>query len=161
MSSAIGMSMGVLFVMLMASWITWAIFKFLLFPLNIVYLRTLSFILVIATLVQLVEMTFRKFVPALYSALGIYLPLITTNCTILGTTFIIIDNEYSFLNATIFAIGTAFGFALAIILISSIREKLELAQVPDAFKDAPIAFITASLISLAFLGFMGFLGLSI
>jgi len=159
--SAIGMSCGVLFVMLLASWITWAIYKFILLPLDLVYLRTAAFILVIASLVQIVEMVFKKFIPALYSALGIYLPLITTNCTILGTTFLVIDNEYTFLKGTIFAIGTAFGFALAIVLISSIRERLELAEIPDALKGAPIAFITASLMSLAFLGFMGFLGLSI
>ncbi len=147
--------------MLLASWITWAIYKFILLPLDLVYLRTAAFILVIASLVQIVEMVFKKFIPALYSALGIYLPLITTNCTILGTTFLVIDNEYTFLKGTIFAIGTAFGFALAIVLISSIRERLELAEIPDALKGAPIAFITASLMSLAFLGFMGFLGLSI
>ncbi len=160
LSSAIGMSGGVLFVMLIASWITLAIYKLVLVPLDLIYLRTAAFILVIASLVQLVEMVFRKFIPALYSALGIYLPLITTNCAILGTTFLIIDNKYTFLTATIFAIGTAFGFALAIILISSIRERLDLAEIPNALKGAPIAFITASLMSLAFLGFMGFLGLS-
>ncbi len=160
LSSAIGMSGGVLFVMLIASWITLAIYKLVLVPLDLIYLRTAAFILVIASLVQLVEMVFRKFIPALYSALGIYLPLITTNCAILGTTFLIIDNEYTFVKATVFAIGTAFGFALAIILISSIRERLDLAEIPDALKGAPIAFITASLMSLAFLGFMGFLGLS-
>jgi len=160
-SSAVGMSMAVLFVMLMASWITWGIFNFLLFPLKLVYLRTLTFILVIASLVQLVEMVFRKFLPTLYSALGIYLPLITTNCAILGTTFIVIDSNYSFLNTSIFAIGTACGFGLAIILIAGIRERLTIAPIPDAFKDAPIAFVTASLMSLAFLGFIGFLGLSI
>jgi electron transport complex protein RnfA len=159
MSSATGMSMGVLFVTLLASWITWTLYRFLLVPLDLIYLRTAVFILVIASLVQLVEMVFKKFIPALYSSLGIYLPLITTNCAILGTTFLVIDTEYTFLKATIFALGTAAGFALAIVLISGIRERLEAAQVPDAFKGAPIAFITASLMSLAFLGFMGFLGL--
>ena len=159
--SSIGMSMGVLFVMLLATWLTWVAYKFILLPFNIVYLRTSVFILVIAALVQIVEMLFRKYVPALYSVLGIYLPLITVNCTILGTTFLVIDSNYTFLQATIFAIGTALGFALAIILISSIRERLDLADVPDALKGAPIAFITASLMSLAFLGFVGLFGLSI
>jgi electron transport complex protein RnfA len=159
MSSATGMSMGVLFVTLMASWITWALYRLLLVPFGLVYLRTAVFILVIASLVQLVEMVFKKYIPALYSSLGIYLPLITTNCAILGTTFLVIDSELSFLKATVFALGTAAGFALAIILISGIRERLEAARVPDAFKGAPIAFVTASLMSLAFLGFMGFLGL--
>lgn len=161
MSSATGMSMGVIFVTLMASWVTWALYKFLLVPFDLVYLRTATFILVIATLVQLVEMMFRKFMPALYHALGIYLPLITTNCMILGCTFYIVDFKYTFLEATVFAIALAIGFALAIILIAGIRERLELAQIPESLKGAPIAFITASLMSLAFLGFMGFLGLSI
>jgi len=161
LDSSIGMSMAVLFVMLLASWITWVIYQFILVPYDLVYLRTAAFILVIASLVQFVEMFMRKQAPALYSALGIYLPLITTNCAILGTTFLVIDNNYSFAHATVFAIGTALGFALAIILISSIRERLDLADVPDAFKGAPIAFVTASLISLAFLGFVGLMGLSL
>lgn len=161
LSSALGMSGGVLFVMLIASWFTWAIYKFVLLPFDLIFLRTAAFILVIASLVQIVEMIFRKFIPALYSSLGIYLPLITTNCAILGTTFLIVDNDYSFVKGTVFTIGTALGFALAIILFSSIRERLELSEIPDALKGTPIAFITASLMSLAFLGFMGFLGLSI
>ncbi|MDI6840819.1 MAG: RnfABCDGE type electron transport complex subunit A [bacterium] len=159
--SALGMSMAVLFVMLLASWVTWMVYKFVLIPLNLAYLRTAVFILVIASLVQLVEMFLRKQVPALYSALGIYLPLITTNCAILATTFLVIDNNYTFLQATIFAVGTALGFTLAIVLISSIREKLDLAKIPNTLKGEPIAFITASLMSLAFLGFVGLLGLSI
>lgn len=161
LDAALGMSMAVFFVMVMSSWITWAIYKFILLPFNLVYLRTGVFILVIASFVQLVEMLLRKQIPALYSALGIYLPLITTNCSILGTTFLIVDYNYTFLQATIFAIGTAFGFMLAIIMIAGIRENLELAKIPESLKGAPIAFITASLMSLAFLGFIGFLGLSI
>ncbi|MCK4352942.1 electron transport complex subunit RsxA [candidate division WOR-3 bacterium] len=161
LDSAAGMSMAVLFVMLLASWVTWTVYKFILVPFDIVYLRTAVFILVIASLVQFVEMFMRKQAPALYSTLGIYLPLITTNCAILGTTFLVIDNKYTFLSTTVFAVGTALGFALALILISSIRERLDLADIPDALKGAPIAFITASLMSLAFLGFVGLLGLSI
>jgi len=159
--SALGMSMAVLFVMLLATWITYAVFKFILVPFNLPFLRTSAFILVIAALVQFVELFLRKNVPNLYKALGIYLPLITTNCAILGTTFIVIENNYNFFNATIFAIGTALGFALALILMSSIREKLEFAPIPESLRGAPIAFVVASLMSLAFLGFAGLLGLSI
>ena len=161
MDTAIGMCGAVLFVMLLASWVTYAIYKFLLIPFDLIYLRTSTFILVIASLVQLVELFLKKMVKPLYSAMGIFLPLITTNCAILGTTFLVIDSQYTFLKATIFAIGTAFGFALALILISGIRERLELSPIPDALKGAPIAFITASLMSLAFLGFSGLMGLSI
>ncbi len=161
LSSAIGMSFAVLFVMLMASWITYAIYKFVLVPLNIVYLRTSTFILTIATLVQIVEMFLHKKAKELYDALGIYLPLITTNCAILGTAFLVIENKYTFLEATVFAIGTAFGFMIALTLMAGIRERLELADLPESFKGAPIAFVMASLMALAFLGFVGLLGLSI
>lgn len=160
MSSAVGMSMWVTLVTVISSWVTWTIYKFLLVPLGVVYLRTLAFILVIVALAQLFEIFFRRFMPALYTALGVYLPLITTNCIILGATLLIIDYRYNFLQATIFAFGIALGFTLAIVILAGIREKLELAQIPDALKGAPIAFITASLISLAFLGFIGFLGIS-
>lgn len=159
--TALGMSMGVLFVMLLASWITFFIYHYLLVPLDLVFLRTASFILVIASLVQLIELFLKKNAPTLYQALGIYLPLITTNCAILGITFLIIDYDYTLLQATVFSIGTALGFGLALLLMAGMREQIDLAPVPDALKGSPIAFITASLTSLAFLGFAGLLGLSI
>lgn len=153
--------MGVLFVMLLASWITFFIYHFLLVPLDLVFLRTATFVLVIASLVQLIELFLKKNIPTLYRALGIYLPLITTNCAILGITFLLIDYDYTLLQATVFAIGTAMGFGLALLLMAGMREQIDLAPVPDALKGSPIAFITASLTSLAFLGFAGLLGLSI
>ncbi|PIP12244.1 MAG: electron transport complex subunit RsxA [bacterium (Candidatus Stahlbacteria) CG08_land_8_20_14_0_20_40_26] len=159
--TALGMSMGVLFVMLLASWITFFIYHYLLVPLDLIFLRTAAFILVIASLVQLIELFLKKNVPTLYQALGIYLPLITTNCAILGITFLIIDYDYTLLQATVFSIGTAMGFGLALLLMAGMREQIDLAPVPDALKGSPIAFITASLTSLAFLGFAGLLGLSI
>jgi len=161
LDTAVGMTAAVFFVMVLATMITWAIYHFILLPLNLVYLRTAAFILVIASLVQFIEMFLKKTAKALYSAMGIYLPLITTNCAILGTAFLVIDNEYTFFSAFIFSIGTAFGFGLALLLISGIRERLDLAPVPDALKGAPIAFVVASLLSLAFLGFAGLLGLSL
>jgi len=159
--TTVGMSMGVLFVMLLASWITFFIYHFLLVPLDLVFLRTATFVLVIASLVQLIELFLKKNIPTLYRALGIYLPLITTNCAILGITFLLIDYDYTLLQATVFAIGTAMGFGLALLLMAGMREQIDLAPVPDALKGSPIAFITASLTSLAFLGFAGLLGLSI
>ncbi len=159
--TAMGMSMAVFFVMLLASWITFFIYRYVLVPFDLVFLRTATFILVIASLVQFIELFLKKNVPTLYQALGIYLPLITTNCAILGTTFLIIDYNYTLLQATLFAIGTALGFALALLLMAGMREQIDLSPVPAAFKGAPIAFITASLTSLAFLGFSGLLGLSI
>lgn len=159
--TAFGMSMGVFFVMLLASWITFFIYHFMLVPLNLVYLRTATFILVIASLVQFIELFLKKNVPTLYRALGIYLPLITTNCAILGITFLVIDYDYTLLQATVFSLGTAMGFALALLLMAGMREQIDIAPVPDALKGSPIAFITASLTSLAFLGFAGLLGLSI
>ncbi len=160
LSTAIGMSAAVLFVMTLASWITWLLYHAVLFPLNLVFLRTVSFILVIATLVQFVEMFLKRYVPALYSAMGIYLPLITTNCAILGTAFLIINNSFNFLNTTIFAIGTALGFGLVLILFAALRERLELAPISPSFKGYPIAFIAASLVALAFMGFSGLFGIS-
>ncbi len=159
--TALGMSMGVFFVMLLASWITFFIYHHILIPLDLVFLRTASFILVIASLVQLIELFLKKNVKTLYRALGIFLPLITTNCAILGITFLIVDYQYTLIQATVFAAGTAMGFGLALFLMAGIREQLELAPVPSALKGAPIAFIVASLTSLAFLGFSGFLGISI
>jgi electron transport complex protein RnfA len=160
-STALGMTGAVCFVMTLATWVTWLLYHLILLPLGLVFLRTAVFILVIASLVQFVEMFLKRTVPALYSAMGIYLPLITTNCAILAVTFLVIDYEYSILQATIFAIGTGLGFGLVILLFAAIRERLDLAPISPAFKGYPIAFIAASLMALAFLGFTGLFGLSL
>lgn len=161
LSTAFGMSAAVLFVMLLSTWVTWIIFHYILLPLDLVFLRTAAFILVIAAFVQFVEMFLKKNFKALYTAMGIYLPLITTNCAILAVTFLVIDYKYSLFQSTIFAIGTALGFALVIILFSAIRERLDFAPISRSFRGYPIAFIAASLVALAFLGFIGLFGLSL
>ncbi len=160
LNTSVGMSAAVLFVMLLAAWVSWILYHLLLLPLGLVFLRTAVFILVIATLVQFVEMFLKRYIRNLYSAMGIYLPLITTNCAILAVTFLNIDYRYNFLQATVFAIGTAAGFALAIILFAAIRERLEDAPITPAFKAYPIAFIGAALVSLAFMGFTALFGIS-
>ncbi len=159
--TAMGMSAAVFFVMILAAWVTWFLYHFILLPFNLVFLRTAVFIFVIASLVQFVEIFLKKSMRTLYSALGIYLPLITTNCAILAVTFLNIDYHHSFLQATVFAVGTAFGFALVIVLFAAIRERLDLAPISKSFKGYPIAFISASLVALAFLGFLGLFGLSL
>lgn len=161
LSTAFGMSAAVLFVMLISTWVTWIIFHFVLLPLNLVFLRTATFILVIAALVQFVEMFLKKNYKTLYNAMGIYLPLITTNCAILAVTFLVINYKYNLIQSTVFAVGTALGFALVIILFSAIRERLEFAPISRSFKGYPIAFIAASLVALAFLGFIGLFGLTL
>ncbi len=161
LSTALGMGMAVVFVMVVSSWISWMVYHWVLEPNGLVYLRTASFIVVIASLVQFLEMFLKKNFPHLYTALGIYLPLITTNCAILGVAFLNIDYGHSFIETTLFSVGTAFGFTLVISLIAALRERLDLAPVPESFKGNPIAFITASLMALAFLGFVGLFGLSI
>ncbi|KPJ74469.1 electron transporter RnfA [candidate division TA06 bacterium DG_78] len=158
--TASGMGMAVIFVMTLAAWITWIIFHVILLPLDLVFLRTATFILTIASLVQLVEMFLKKSYRTLYNAMGIYLPLITTNCAILGITFLSIDNKFNLLNATVFAIGTGLGFTVVIITFAAIRERLDLAPINPALKGYPISFIVASLLSLAFLGFSGLFGLT-
>jgi len=158
--TATGMGMAVIFVMTLAAWITWIVFHFVLLPFNLVFLRTALFILTIASLVQLVEMFLKKYYQALYSAMGIYLPLITTNCAILGITFLNIDNKFNFLNGTVFAIGTGLGFTLVIITFAAIRERLDLAPINPSLKGYPISFIAAALMALAFLGFSGLFGLT-
>jgi len=181
--SAIGMGLAVIFVMTLASVASWAIYHYFLFPseanilhkifggdlknYDLTYLRTLSFILVIATLVQFVEMVIQKVSPGLYSALGIYLPLITTNCAVLGVALLNIDglvingvqlgygHSGSFIFAVVQGFGAGVGFTLALVLMAGIRERLELADVPKPLRGMPIAFITASLLAIAFMGFMG------
>lgn len=159
--TAFGMGMSVIFVMTLATIITWLLYYFILIPLDIVFLRTVVFILVIASLVQFLELFFRKQIPGLYSALGIFLPLITTNCAILGVAFLNIDNSFDLVSGIVFAIGSGIGFLLALVIIGGIRERLDSAPVPEALKGLPIAFVTAALMALAFLGFSGFMGLSL
>ena len=155
--TAFGMGMAVTFVMALASVFTWLANKFLLIPLNLVYLQTILFILIIAGLVQFVEMFIRKSMPSLYNALGIYLPLITTNCAVLGVTLLNVQNyPDSFLFALLYGIFAALGFTLAIVLMAGIREFLDEDAVPESFRGFPIALITAGLMAIAFMGFSGF-----
>ena len=151
--SAIGMGIAVTFVTAIASVVCWAVYHFLLVPFALDYLRTIAFILVIAALVQLVEMVIKKMSPALYKALGIYLPLITTNCAVLGIAIIAIDNNYNLLESFFAGHSAGLGFTMAIILMSNIREKLEMTEVRSVFKGVPIAFISAGLMALAFMAF--------
>ncbi len=155
MDSAVGMGMAVIFVLTLTSIITWLLNKYLLIPFNVIFLKTVTFILVIATLVQLVEMFIQKMSPGLYQALGIYLPLITTNCAVLGAALININENYSLFESAVHGLGAGIGFTVALVIMSGIRERLELANVPKCFKGAPIAFITAGLLSLIFLCFKG------
>jgi len=158
--TATGMGMAVIFVMTLASWITWIVYHGILLPFDLVFLRTAVFILTIASLVQLVEMFLKKSYRTLYNALGIYLPLITTNCAILGVTFLAIDNKFNFLNSTIFSIGTGLGFMVVMITFAAIKERLDLAPINPSIKGYPISFIAAGLMALAFLGFSGLFGLT-
>ncbi|NLN61396.1 MAG: electron transport complex subunit RsxA [Myxococcales bacterium] len=154
-STALGMSMAVLFVMMVASILTFLIHHFALVPFRAEYLQTIVFILVIASTVQLTEMAIQKMSPSLYQALGIFLPLITTNCAVLGLAVLNIQNDYRLLQVIFYAIGASGGFALALILFAGLREKLELAEVPQAFRGPAIALVTAGILSLAFMGFTG------
>lgn len=153
--TAVGMGMAVTFVMALASIITWVLQYAILEPLNIGYMQTIAFILVIAALVQLVEMIIRKMSPTLYQALGIFLPLITTNCAVLGVAILNIDSGYGLIETVFNGVGGALGFTLAIVLFAGIRERLEISDVPESFAGFPIALITAGLMSIAFLGFSG------
>lgn len=154
-STALGMSFAVMFVMTMASVVTWFVSELALKPFDLQYLQTIAFILIIASLVQLVELAMQKLSPPLYKALGIFLPLITTNCAVLGVAVINIQSEFDLLQTTIFGIGAAIGFGIAIILFAGLRERLELANVPESLKGTAIALVTAGLLSLAFMGFAG------
>ncbi len=158
--SAIGMGLAVIFVMGMASFFTFFIYKYILVPYQITYLRTIAFILVIASLVQLVEMVIDKTSPALYQALGIFLPLITTNCAVLGVTVLNINSGFAEANlglikSVLQGVGGGIGFTLALVLMAGIRERLELADIPEHFRGIPITFIVTGLLALAFLGFSG------
>ena len=154
--TAIGMGMAVVFVMALASAVTWAVQYFILEPLDLQYMQTIAFILVIATLVQFVEMFMKKSMPALYSALGIFLPLITTNCAVLGAAISNIDNSYSFIGSMVYGVGSGLGYTLAIVLFSSIRERLDAtSKCPKCFEGFPIALVSAALLAMSFMGFSG------
>ena len=153
--TALGMGMAVTFVMALASVMAYLVHYYILVPFEIEYMQTIAFILVIAALVQLVEMALQKLVPSLYSALGVYLPLITTNCAVLGVAIINITEQYTLIQTLTNGIGAAIGFTLAIVLFAGIRERLELADIPEAMKGFPIALISAGLMAMAFMGFSG------
>jgi electron transport complex protein RnfA len=155
METAIGMGMAVIFVLVMAGVTTWIVNAFFLVKYDLEYLRTLSFILIIASLVQFVEMFLKKSIPALYSGLGIFLPLITTNCAVLGVALILVNNEYNFMQALVASFGYAIGYALALILFTGIRERILIARVPTPLQDTSIALVTAGIISLTFFAFKG------
>ena len=153
--TATGMGLAVVFVMGLASAICYVVYDFLLVPLGLQFLKTLAFILVIAALVQFVEMFLKKAVPSLYSALGIYLPLITTNCAVLGVVLLNVQNGYDFLGSVIYGITGGLGFMLAIVLFASVRERIRYADYPECFEGFPICLISAGLVALAFMGFSG------
>ena len=153
--TAIGMSFAVMFVMTLASTASWLVQQYVLIPLDLLYLQTIFFILIIASLVQLIEMMIHKTSPVLYQALGIFLPLITTNCAVLGVAILNVQQEQTFLTSALYGAGAAIGFALVLILFAGIRERIDVAPVPAAFKGSPLALITAGMMSLAFMGFSG------
>ena len=155
LDSAVGMSLAVTFVMVMATAATWPLYMGILAPNGLEYLQTIVFILVIAILVQLLENFLKKFIPALYKSLGVYLPLITTNCTILGVTILNLDNGYSFPESIVCAAGAGIGFLVAMVLFSGVRRKVEQAIVPECFKGLPITLVAAAMTSLSFMGFGG------
>ena len=153
--SSVGMSGAVLFVMLLATMVTWVIMNFVLVPLHLEYLQTIAYILVIAGLVQMVEIVLKKIAPSLYQALGVFLPLITTNCAVLGVAILVIQKNMDFLQSVVYAASIAVGFALALILFAGIREQLDLTGTPRGMKGVPIALVTAGILAMAFMGFNG------
>lgn len=155
LNQATGMSLAVIFVMLIATAVTWPIQTYLLDPNNLGYLQTIVFILVIASLVQLVEIVLKKYIPSLHKSLGVYLPLITTNCAVLGVTILNIDEGYTFAEAMVNSLGSGLGFFLAMVMFSGVRSKLEGADIPKSFQGLPITLVAASITSLSFLGFSG------
>ncbi len=159
LKNSLGMGIAVTFVTVLAVIVSWLIYHLLLIPLDLVFLRTGTFILTIATLVQLVEMFLKKYVPPLYRGMGIYLPLITTNCAILAVTFLNIDYELNLTKSIIHGIGIAVGYTMAIVFFAGLRERILTAPIPKALQGYPIAFFLASLMSLAFLGFKGLFGI--
>lgn len=153
--SSLGMGGAVLFVMLLATLVTYLIYKLLLEPFNLVYLQTIAYILVIAGLVQMVEIVLKKIAPALYQTLGVFLPLITTNCAVLGVAILVIQKEMNLLQSVIYAGSIAIGFTLALVIFAGIREQMELTGVPKGMKGVPIALVTAGILAMAFMGFGG------
>ncbi len=153
--SSLGMGMAVTFVMTLASSVTWLVYNYLLVPFNLEYLQTIAFILIIASLVQFVEMAIEKLSPSLYKALGVFLPLITTNCAVLGVAILNIQEKYNFIETTVNGFAAAIGFTIALVLLAGTRERLEYADVPVAFKGVAIAFISAGILAMAFMGFSG------
>lgn len=157
LSMALGMGGAVIFVITLSSAVTWVVNEYMLqqFP----YLQTIAFILIIASLVQFVETVMKKFIPGLYTALGIYLPLITTNCAVLGSALLNVERGYSFIQAVVFGFAASAGFTLALILFSGVRERMETSDIPAAFQGLPITLIAAALVSVAFVGFQGLFGI--
>ncbi len=155
MSSAIGMSAAVTFVMVMATSLTFPIYKYLLFPNKLEYLKVVVFILIIALFVQLVEILIKRYAKSLYNALGVYLPLITTNCAVLGVTILNIDNQFTFIESIFNALGGGLGFTLALVIFAGVRERIDASDLPKAFKGIPATLIAASIVSLSFGGFSG------
>lgn len=155
LNTAVGMSAAVIFVMALATAVTYPINKFLLVKFNLEYLQTIVFILVIAALVQLVEIILKKYIPALYNALGIYLPLITTNCAVLGVVILNVDNGYGFAQSMFSSVGAGLGFMVAMVMFAGVRERLESCEVPKFMQGLPITLVAASLVSVSFLGFTG------
>ena len=154
-NTSLGMSAAVAFVMVLATLVTWLVQTYVLVPLHLEYLQTIAFILVIASLVQMVEIVLKKVSPALYQALGIFLPLITTNCAVLGVAILVIQKDYSLAQSIMYAFSTALGFGLALTVFAGIREQLEMADVPRGMRGMAIVLVTAGLLSLAFMGFSG------
>lgn len=155
LNTAVGMSLAVIFVMVLATAVTYPIYQWILLPNNMAYLQTIVFILVIAALVQLVEITLKKYMPSLYNALGIYLPLITTNCAVLGVCVLHFTKGYSYPQALVNAFGSGLGFLVAMVLFAGVRERLEACDIPDFLKGLPITLVAAAITSLSFMGFSG------
>jgi electron transport complex protein RnfA len=157
--TSFGMGVAVIFVMVMASSVSWVVYHFILVPFDLLYLRTAAFILTIATFVQLEEMVIKKLFPALYRAMGIYLPLIVVNCAVLAAAFLIIDYNLDYIRSLVYTVAVGAGYFFAIVMFAAVRERISLAPVSKSFQGYPIAFIAASLMSLAFLGFKGLFNL--
>lgn len=155
LNSATGMGIAVIFVMVMATAATWPIQNYLLNPNGLGYMQTIVFILIIAALVQFIEMALKKFIPSLHKSLGVYLPLITTNCAVLGVTIENIDESYTFIESIVNSLGCGLGFLLAMVLFSGVRSKIQESEIPESFKGLPATLIAASFVSLAFFGFAG------
>ncbi|MEZ3576674.1 MAG: electron transport complex subunit RsxA [Muribaculaceae bacterium] len=153
--SALGMGAAVTFVMAVATAVTWLLQHYVLMPLGLVYIQTIAFILVIAVLVQMLEIVMKKTSPGLYAALGVFLPLITTNCAVLGIAIIVAQKDFGFVYSLVYAVATALGFALALTIMAGIRSQLELADVPRPMRGVPVALITAGILAMAFMGFAG------